>query len=162
MTDANKDFPHRPAAFINAIREEGTKDEACAGLQKIWNERCSIAAERDALRAEVAEAKCLLEDAMEWNWIDLDELIDEGGEDEATVVLPSLMKLRQTIISFIEKETEMDENAMKGSVYNFVKDNEYEFDRYKEALEDNPTPRDLIDISDFFKGLSFILDGYDW
>jgi antitoxin component HigA of HigAB toxin-antitoxin module len=52
MTDANKDFPHRPAAFINAIREEGTKDEACESLQKIWNERCSIAAERDEIREE--------------------------------------------------------------------------------------------------------------
>jgi len=57
MTDANKDFPHHPAAFINAIREDGTKDEACEWLQKIWNERCSIAAERDALKAKQEQAR---------------------------------------------------------------------------------------------------------
>ena len=32
------DAPHTPAAFINAIREEGTKAEACDWLQKTWNE----------------------------------------------------------------------------------------------------------------------------
>jgi hypothetical protein len=76
-----------------------TSTESVAG----WLAR--LKAERDALRAEVAEAKCLLEDAMEWNWIDLDELIDEGGEDVAAFQWPSLMELRQTIISFINKDT---------------------------------------------------------
>lgn len=34
--------PHVPAAFINAIREEGTKAEACDWLQKTWNEKCAL------------------------------------------------------------------------------------------------------------------------
>lgn len=36
------DYPHVPAAFINAIREEGTKAEACDWLQKTWNELCAL------------------------------------------------------------------------------------------------------------------------
>lgn len=36
------DAPHFPAAFINAIAEEGTKTEAVEWLQKIWNERCQF------------------------------------------------------------------------------------------------------------------------
>lgn len=31
-----------PAAFINAIAEEGTKDEAIEWLQKTWNECCEL------------------------------------------------------------------------------------------------------------------------
>lgn len=38
MTEA----PHVPAAFINAIAEEGTKSEAISELQKIWNENCEL------------------------------------------------------------------------------------------------------------------------
>lgn len=34
------EYPHVPAAFINAIAEEGTKEEAVKWLQKIWNELC--------------------------------------------------------------------------------------------------------------------------
>lgn len=41
MTDQ---FPHVPAAFINAISEEGTKAEAVACLQKEWNENCALKA----------------------------------------------------------------------------------------------------------------------
>jgi hypothetical protein len=36
------DFPHVPAAFINAIAEEGTKAEAIEWLQKQWNESCAL------------------------------------------------------------------------------------------------------------------------
>lgn len=43
------DYPHVPAAFINAIAEEGTKAEAIEWLQKTWNEAC-------ALRAQLADA----------------------------------------------------------------------------------------------------------
>lgn len=43
-------YPHVPAAFINAIAEEGTKAEAIEWLQKTWNEVC-------ALRQELAKAK---------------------------------------------------------------------------------------------------------
>ncbi|MDZ7824435.1 MAG: hypothetical protein U5K75_10650 [Ahrensia sp.] len=35
-------YPHVPAAFINAIREEGTKQEACDYLQKYFNENCAL------------------------------------------------------------------------------------------------------------------------
>lgn len=48
------DYPHVPAAFINAIAEEGTKDEAIAWLQKQWNETCAL---RNALR-KIAEYNC--------------------------------------------------------------------------------------------------------
>lgn len=36
------DYPHVNAAFINSIREEGTKQEACDYLQKQWNETCTL------------------------------------------------------------------------------------------------------------------------
>lgn len=42
------EYPNVPAAFINAIAEEGTKAEAVEWLQRTWNE-CY------ALRARVAE-----------------------------------------------------------------------------------------------------------
>lgn len=55
MTEA----PHVQAAFINAIREEGTKQEACDRLQKVWNENCAlkkqIAAQREAALQDMAE-----------------------------------------------------------------------------------------------------------
>jgi hypothetical protein len=38
-------YPHVPAAFINAIAEEGTKAEAIEYLQKQWNETCALRAE---------------------------------------------------------------------------------------------------------------------
>ena len=34
--------PHRPAAFINAIADEGTKAEALEWLQKTWNEHMRL------------------------------------------------------------------------------------------------------------------------
>lgn len=43
--------PHVPAAFINSIREEGTKEEALFWLQEQWDETC-------ALRAVLREAPC--------------------------------------------------------------------------------------------------------
>lgn len=39
------EYPHVPAAFINAIAEEGTKAEAVAYLQKQWNENCALRAQ---------------------------------------------------------------------------------------------------------------------
>lgn len=46
-----KEHPHVPAAFINAIADEGTKAEAIESLQKQWNENCALRAELKALRA---------------------------------------------------------------------------------------------------------------
>ncbi len=37
-------YPHVPAAFINAIAEEGTKAEAIEYLQRQWNETCALRA----------------------------------------------------------------------------------------------------------------------
>lgn len=48
------DYPHVPAAFINAISEEGTKAEAVQYFQKQWNETC-------ALRAKVAELEAQID-----------------------------------------------------------------------------------------------------
>lgn len=39
------EYPHVPAAFINAIAEEGTKAEAVTYLQKQWNENCALRAQ---------------------------------------------------------------------------------------------------------------------
>ncbi len=47
------DAPHCQAAFINAIAEEGTKQEAIAWLQQIWNERCQLERELAAARSKV-------------------------------------------------------------------------------------------------------------
>src|ERR1035437_1190699 len=41
---------HHPAALINAIAEEGKKDEAIEWLQKQWNENCELRAENERLR----------------------------------------------------------------------------------------------------------------
>lgn len=35
-------YPRVPAAFINAIAEEGTKEEAVQWLQKQWDETCAL------------------------------------------------------------------------------------------------------------------------
>lgn len=54
--------PYVPAAFINAIREEGTKEEACNYLQKLWNERC-------ALVEKLKEANKMLESCECWRLV---------------------------------------------------------------------------------------------
>ncbi len=41
---------HHPAAFINAIWEEGTKEEAIKYLQETWNELCEARKEIAALK----------------------------------------------------------------------------------------------------------------
>ena len=38
----NENVPHHNAAFINAIWEEGTKEESCRYLQQTWNELCEL------------------------------------------------------------------------------------------------------------------------
>lgn len=47
------DYPHVQAAFINAIREEGTKNEACDWLQKEWNKSCALSARVKELEARL-------------------------------------------------------------------------------------------------------------
>lgn len=37
-------YPHVRAAFINAIADEGTKEEAVQFLQEEWNENCVLRA----------------------------------------------------------------------------------------------------------------------
>jgi hypothetical protein len=52
--------PHVQAAFINAIREEGTKAEARNHLQQQWNETCALQNElADALDREAAKDAAL-------------------------------------------------------------------------------------------------------
>ncbi len=43
-TALRQDAPHVSAAFINALAEEGTKDEAVQWLQKTWNDNCALRA----------------------------------------------------------------------------------------------------------------------
>lgn len=52
----NDKHPHVQAAFINSIREEGTKAEACDFLQEQWNETCAMIKERDAALAATERA----------------------------------------------------------------------------------------------------------
>lgn len=49
--------PRVPAAFINAIADEGTKEEAIKYLQEVWDERCLL---KDEL-AELREKARMLE-----------------------------------------------------------------------------------------------------
>lgn len=53
--------PHVPAAFINAIAEEGTKEEAIAWLQKVWNENCQL--RRARLSSDYEHGKLYVYDA---------------------------------------------------------------------------------------------------
>ena len=46
--EEREDFPHVQAAFINALAEEGTREELVTYLQKTWNELCFVKAQRDA------------------------------------------------------------------------------------------------------------------
>ena len=49
---AETKYLHVQAAFINALREEGTKEEACDWLQKTWDELCAVRREMRALLAQ--------------------------------------------------------------------------------------------------------------
>jgi hypothetical protein len=57
VTYTNTKHPHVPAAFINAIREEGTKKEACDFLQAQWNETFALTAQLTAALAAVEQAR---------------------------------------------------------------------------------------------------------
>lgn len=54
---ASRTPKHYPAAFINSIAEEGTKDEAVGWLQRIWNERCTLELEAADLRERLTKAR---------------------------------------------------------------------------------------------------------
>jgi len=98
-------YQHCPAAFINAIAEEGTKAEAVEWLQKTWDECCAL---RAALLREkaatttahehrqfaeyernqaLARAKAAEEDAGRYRWLresddrDWNALFRDGGEN---------------------------------------------------------------------------------
>jgi hypothetical protein len=59
--DTNAEAPFHRAAFINAITEEGSKAEAVEWLQKTWNEKCQIEAERDFYKAQAERVSSQLE-----------------------------------------------------------------------------------------------------
>jgi histone deacetylase complex regulatory component SIN3 len=44
------DYPHVQSAFVNAVREESTHDEACDYLQSEFNKTCALMAEIERLR----------------------------------------------------------------------------------------------------------------
>lgn len=49
---------HYPAAFINAIADEGTKAEAIQFLQETWNELCEV-------KEQLRETQTALKQAQE-------------------------------------------------------------------------------------------------
>lgn len=58
------ELPHYPAAFINAISEEGTKGEAVDWLQKTWNELQHLKAQRES--RELALIRAALDRVVEY------------------------------------------------------------------------------------------------
>lgn len=47
---------------------------------------------------EIENLRALLREALEWNWIDLDEMLTtEGGRAEAKKTLPHMLKLQAEI-----------------------------------------------------------------
>lgn len=59
------DAPHHNAAFINAIAEEGTKDEAVRYLQETWDSLCERRAELCEARARIRELEAEVAAARE-------------------------------------------------------------------------------------------------
>ena len=49
--------PHANAAFINALSEEGNREEILSMLQEVWNERCQLKRDLAALRGQLVEAQ---------------------------------------------------------------------------------------------------------
>lgn len=68
--------PHVPAAFINAIAEEGTKDEAIQFLQKQWNECCAM---RDTIASLTEEVERLQREKHEEREL-AEKMFSEAGE----------------------------------------------------------------------------------
>jgi len=85
--------PHVPAAFINAIAEEGTKAEAVEWLQKTWNELCRAESEIRKVRedleravsnhaADLSLARSEIERSL---WVPVSERLPEGDADVLTI-----------------------------------------------------------------------------
>lgn len=51
------EYPRVPAAFINAIAEDGDKAEALEWLQKTWDELCYVRKQRDSLIEQLFRAE---------------------------------------------------------------------------------------------------------
>lgn len=51
------DAPIMRAAFINAIADEGTKEEAVEWLQKTWDEKCQLERQNAELRKQLEQAE---------------------------------------------------------------------------------------------------------
>jgi len=88
------DAPHTPAAFINAIAEEGSKKEAVEWLQKTWNERCHLERENEALRKDAERYRWLrqMDRCQPWNDLlmrpitrteDIDAAIDAAIKEQS-------------------------------------------------------------------------------
>lgn len=84
-----KEFPHVPAAYINAIAEEGDKREAIEFLQKTWNELCAIRQYTNDLQSALQVAQ--------WNSSKFQSLADANQE----------------IAKIISKRAEQAEAALK-------------------------------------------------
>ena len=90
-----KDAPHVPAAFINAIAEGGTKAEAVQWLQKEWNEHCRTKEALAQSQAECAELRgyltgsngeflALRKDAERYRWLQ-SQVSNHGGSLDAKI-----------------------------------------------------------------------------
>ena len=98
--------PHAQAAFINALREEGTRDEACNRLQKVWNERCALAAEVERLEklSEEAVAKCV---TLHSRAVSAEAKVREQALDylaldgQAIEALAEVERLREALADFV-------------------------------------------------------------
>lgn len=88
------DYPHVPASFINAIREEGTKDEACDWLQRQWNEICALREELAASEAQVTELNALLSKNLNAELLDQQQA-DQERITELTAALYAIQHYEQ-------------------------------------------------------------------
>jgi hypothetical protein len=87
--------PHVPAAFINALAEEGTKTEAIWYLQKYWNEACALGARLKEATRLINEGSDTLEKLIkaEARVSELEKLVEGGlaavnaarGEEQASM-----------------------------------------------------------------------------
>ena len=48
-------YPHVPAAFINSLSEEGTREEILRYLQEQWNETCALREQLEKARRAASD-----------------------------------------------------------------------------------------------------------